>query len=194
MKASLKFTTAVALLFTVAMGMAKEPKLNLIPTTNAKGVVLTVQDVTENTTITLMDSNDYVIYTEKLAEGSKGKRFDMEQLNNGTYYFATEHDLKTVTYTIVIEGDKVTIVNRDEKVKPYFRKERSKVFINFLNLDKSSVLIKVYDAEYRLVFTETVAEEMIIEKAFNFEGAYSGNYRLTLEDNNRVYSEEFVVK
>lgn len=193
MKASVKCTAAVALMFTVAVGLAKEPKLNLMADSNAKGVVFTVADVDQNTTITLLDSNDYVIYTEKLAEGTKGKRFDMEKLNDGTYYFRTEHDLKTITYTINIKGNKVTIVNRDEEVKPYFRKGKGKVFINFLNLDKSSVLIKVYDAEYRLVFKETVNEEMIVEKAFNFEGAYSGSYILTLEDNGKVYSEEFVV-
>jgi flagellar hook assembly protein FlgD len=173
--------------------MAREPKMNLVSANNSKGVVLTMEEAPNSTTITLLDSNEYIIYSEKLSENSRGKRIDMENLNDGTYYFKTEHDLKTITYTIEIMGNEVTIVNRDEKVKPYFRKENKKVFMNFLNLDKSKVLIKVYD-ENRLVFTETISEELIIEKAFNFEGAYGGNYVLIVEDNNEIYSEELVVK
>ncbi len=89
--------------------------------------------------------------------------------------------------------DSVSITKGDEVLKPYFRVAKEKLFVNFLNLDKSKVVIKIYDEEYRVVFSETVTEEMIIEKAFNFESAYAGNYRVVVSDTSKSYSENFVV-
>ena len=121
------------------------------------------------------------------------KKFDLQGLQNGTYFFTTSDSTKTIVYTVAINGENIDILNKNETVKPYFRVAKERLFINFLNLDKSKINITVYDEEYRVVFSETVNEEMIIEKAFNFEGAFAGNYRVVVSDKNKSYTENFIV-
>ena len=117
----------------------------------------------------------------------------MKDLKDGYYYLIAESGLKSNTYTISLDMGEIKIIDSVEDAKPFFRKTENKVFMNFLNLDKSEISLKVYDQNYRLVFSEIVSDTLIIEKAFNFEGAYSGNYMVVVSDDTKTYSEEFVV-
>lgn len=61
---------------------------------------------------------------------------------------------------------------------PYFRRTGEKVFLNFLNLDGKQVVVKVVDEEGRLLFFERISDSPVVEKAFNFEKAVSGTYKV----------------
>ena len=97
------------------------------------------------------------------------------------------------SYTIVLDNNDVKIVESDEDIKPFFRKTDNMIFMNYLNLDKSKLSIKIYDTESRTVFTQEVADEMIVEKAFNFADAFPGTYTVTVKSGSKTYTEEFVV-
>ncbi len=193
MKRILKVTTVLALLLTATIGLAKNSDIRLRTSKQPKSLVLTMENVSKDFTLKITDIEHNVLYFEKMDNSLVIKKFDLRNLENGTYFLTTTDVDKVIVYTVSIEGDKVNILKKDENVKPHFRLTKERLFINFLNLDKSKVVIKVYDAEYRVVFSETVKEEMIIEKAFNFEGAYKGNYRVVVSDTNETYSENFIV-
>ena len=63
-----------------------------------------------------------------------------------------------------------------------------KVFVNLLNLDGTSVTIRVYDEENRLLYFKKFEESPVIEKAFNFEEAYEGAYSVVVSDGAATYS------
>lgn len=193
MKTILKLTTVVALLFTAAVGMAKDSEIRLRTTKESKGLVLTLEKASKDFTLQITDVYDNVLYFERMQNNTVSKKFDLNNLENGTYFLTTSDVTKTIVYTVSVQGDSVTILDEEETVKPYFRMTKERLFVNFLNLDKSKVVIRVYDSEYRVVFSETVTEEMIIEKAFNFEGAFSGSYRVVVSDKNKSYAENFIV-
>ena len=86
------------------------------------------------------------------------------------------------------------ILDYMDKGKPIFRQKGDKVFLNMLNLQGEKIEIKVYDSSRRLLFKETITDELTIEKAFNFESAYEDNYTVLVKDSEGTYLERISVK
>ncbi len=193
MKNIIKFTTVVAFMFASVACMAREPKLNLLSAGKAKSVVLTMQASAKGTQIGLRDADLNVIYSERMSEGHFSKILNLKDLMDGTYYLSADDNFKNYSYTMVLENDSVKITEADEDFKPFFRKTKNMVFMNYLNLDKAELSIKIYDAESRTVFSQEVSDEMIVEKAFNFKDAYAGTYTLIVKSAGKTYSENFIV-
>lgn len=193
MKNLVKFTTVVAFMLATVAGMAREPKLNLLSAGKAKSVVLTMDASINGVQVKLMDSDLNVIYSEKMTEGQFSKKLNLKDLTDGVYFLSADDNMTAYSYTIVLANDNVKIVESDEDIKPFFRKTDNMIYMNYLNLDKSDLSIKIYDTESRTVFTQEVADEMIVEKAFNFTDAFPGTYTVTVKSAGKTYTEEFVV-
>ena len=193
MKNLVKFTTVVAFMLATVAGMAREPKLNLLSAGKAKSVVLTMDASTNGVQVKLMDSDLNVIYSEKMTEGQFSKKLNLKDLTDGVYFLSADDNMTAYSYTIVLDNDNVKIVESDEEIKPFFRKTDNMIFMNYLNLDRADMSIKIYDTESRTVFTQEVADEMIVEKAFNFTDAFPGTYTVTVKSAGKTYTEEFVV-
>ncbi|WP_405413624.1 hypothetical protein [Maribacter sp. Asnod1-A12] len=193
MKNLVKFTTVVAFMLATVAGMAREPKLNLLSAGKAKSVVLTMDASINGVQVKLMDSDLNVIYSEKMAGGQFSKKLNLKDLTDGVYFLSADDNMTEYSYTIVLDNNDVKIVESDEEIKPFFRKTNDMIFMNYLNLDKSKMSIKIYDTESRTVFTQEVAEEMIVEKAFNFADAFPGTYTVIVKSAGKTYTEEFVV-
>jgi hypothetical protein len=193
MKNLVKFTTVVAFMFATVAGMAREPKLNLLSVGKAKSVVLTMDASSKGVQVKLMDADLNVIYSEKMSEGQFSKKINLKDLNDGIYYLSADDSFKSYSYTIVLNNNTMNVVETAEEIKPFFRKTDNMIFMNYLNLDKSDLSIKIFDAESRTVFTQEVTDEMIVEKAFNFTDAFPGTYMVTVKSAGKTYTEEFVV-
>lgn len=193
MKNIVKFATVIAFMFATVASMANEPKLDLSSTGKAKSVVLTMEASVKGAQIKLMDSDLRVIYSEKMSEGLFSKKLNLKDLVDGIYYLSADDVIKNYSYTIVLDNNTVEIFKIKEDIKPFFRKNDNRILMNYLNLDKSDISIKVVDAENRTVFSQEVSNEMIVEKAFNFTDAYAGTYTLIVKSAGKTYTEEFVV-
>ncbi|GLU45636.1 hypothetical protein [Allomuricauda sp. NBRC 101325] len=77
---------------------------------------------------------------------------------------------------------------------PVFVKKGQKVMMNLLNVSQGKVLLKVYDADKRLVFDEAIDGDIVVEKAFNFEKAFKGKYTIVVVDKFGTYTDEVVVR
>lgn len=194
MKTILKFTTIVAFMLSTVVSMAREPKVNLVAYSEAKSLVLTIENTSSDFNIKFKDEEAHVIYSGKLSNGTFIRKFDLQNLEDGMYFVSTEDEFKSYEYTVSLKGREVKVVKSKEAHKPFFRKTNDRIYMNFLNLDKSDVEVKVYDAEYRVVFYETYKDSVIVEKAFNFVDAFKGSYTVVISDNDNTYSENFVVK
>jgi len=192
MKTVLKVTAVVALMLSTVVSSAKE-RLDVVALNKAKSLLLVIQDSSQDLAVRLVDSDFNTIYSETIKSSNINKKFDLKNLNDGTYYFYTSNDLRDIAYTISISDNVLSIVNEEEKVKPFFRKTEDKVLMNFLNSEKSSVEIKLYDEDNRLVFSEIRNEEVIVEKAFDFSKAFPGVYTVIISDENNSYTESFIV-
>ncbi|MEM9363118.1 MAG: hypothetical protein AAGA43_10805 [Bacteroidota bacterium] len=82
----------------------------------------------------------------------------------------------------------------DVTLDPVFVKKGEKLMVNLLNLTEGIVLLKVYDSENRLVYSESIEGELVIEKAFNFEKAFEDKYTLVVVDKLGTYKETINVR
>lgn len=193
MKNIVKITTVVAFMLATVAGMAREPKLNSLSVGKAKSVVLTMDASSIGMKIKLMDADLNVIYSEKISKGLFSKKLNLKDLTDGVYFLSADDNLKNYSYTIVLENNNVKIVDATENVKPFFRKTNNLILMNYLNLDKSKLSIKIFDAENRTLFSHEEEDKMIYEKAFNFKDAFPGVYTLTVKSAGKKYTENFVV-
>ncbi len=77
---------------------------------------------------------------------------------------------------------------------PVFVRKGQKIMMNLLNVSQGKVLLKVYDSEQRLVFDEAIEGDIVVEKAFNFEKAYRGEYTIVVVDKFGTYKSKMVVR
>ena len=82
----------------------------------------------------------------------------------------------------------------DIELDPVFKRKGQKLLVNLLNLDQEQVAFKVYDSQGRLIFKEVIKNDIVIEKAFNFEKAYADDYTVVIVDNDKTFKEKVEVK
>ncbi len=190
MKKVLRFTAMVALMLCTTAVMADEMKENLKATKNAKSLIFELSEVSNNTNIQFMDSDSHVIYSS-YASSKKAfrKKFDLSNLEEGLYTFKLDGEIKTITYTIILEKEGVTIIDKSEYTKPVFTQRGNIVLVNLLNSSKDGVSINVYDSSDRLLFTEEVSNSLTVEKAIDFGTAFEGEYTVIVKDVHGSYSK-----
>ncbi|MEM0933747.1 MAG: hypothetical protein AAF575_02035 [Bacteroidota bacterium] len=79
-------------------------------------------------------------------------------------------------------------------LEPVFIKKGDKLLLNLLNLTQGTVLLKVYDSEDRMVYSETIEGEIVVEKAFNFEKAFEDEYTVVVVDKLGTYTETMRIR
>ncbi|MGB5360152.1 DUF3244 domain-containing protein [Eudoraea sp.] len=193
MKTNLKFTAMIAFMFATVVGLAKEPKLSLMAEGQSKSLVVELDSKSNKTFLKIIDENQNIIFSEKITSTSYTKKFDLNELENGSYYLELDDSLRTLVYPIIVENKEVKILNRFENTKPVFRKKGSRLFLNLLNLDGEDVQIKVFDSENRTLFSEVIENERIVTKAFNFETAHEDRYTVVVKDGENTYYEDIAV-
>jgi len=194
MKAILKSTVVIAFMFATVVSMAKEKKSYSLVTVKDENLIFRLENISEETTIKLLDSDSNVIYSEKLVgQSDYAKNFDFKNLESGVYFLKAENILTSTEYIINIKNDDVTIV--DEKVinKPFFNRTEGKLYVTLLNESLENVDVIVYNVDGDLVFEET-SKELKIQKIFNFEKAYGDKFTVLVKDNNSSYYNEFVIE
>lgn len=193
MKRVLKLSAIVALLFATNVTLGAEPKVNVDEV--RKTITIEFEKPRSENQIRLIDLENHVIYSERFNKYEiHAKKLDLNKLPIGAYVLKLENDLRIAEFGISVEKNGVSIISEKIDNKPVFRKRAGKVFLNFLNTDLGPVDISVRDAMDRLLFSETMDGKFVVEKAFNFKGAFEGGYTIKVKDGDNVYFEEISVK
>ncbi|WP_047419786.1 DUF3244 domain-containing protein [Cellulophaga sp. Hel_I_12] len=190
MKTVVKFTVMAALLFHIVIANASEPKLNLVADLNEKSLIIDFDEVSKDTKIQFLDSENYIIYSDNSFKNkSIHTKFDLSNLKAGTYTFKLESLTKTINYDILIQKETIIIKDKVEVIKPAFRVKEDVVYINFLNISKEGVEIKVYDGEDRILYSEKFMDTLTVEKAINFKNANKGEYTVIVKNTHGNYQK-----
>ena len=193
MKTNLKFTAMIAFMFTTVVGLAREPKLSLMTQGQSNSLIVELDAKHENAVLKIIDENQNIIFSEKISENSYTRKFDLNELDNGSYYFELDDSLRTLVYPINVENEEVKILIRIEITKPGFSKKGELLLLNLLSLDSKDVEIKVFDSENRTLYKEVIENESIVTKAFNFKKAHEDRYTVVVRDGKNTYYEDIVV-
>lgn len=183
----------MAFMFVSATNMANEPKIS----TNGakKSLSFELDRTAPKTMVSLEDINGNTIYSEVVTrEMGFAKKFDLNNLESGSYFLKVDDDLKEMVYTIDLDSTGVKVASKTESNKPLFKKEQSKVSVSLLNLDLNKVEIQVVDSNNRILFSEEFKNELTIQKTFNFQSAFNDSYTVVVKDGSKTFYEDIVVK
>lgn len=195
MKKFLKSTAVMTLLFATTAAMATEPKINLKTGNEAKGLVLEMDAVSGTSEIRLIDSNDNIFHYEDISKSSYAKKFNLKNLENGTYYFTVENSLKKVVYTLTLKNSEIKIANKTESSQiPVLRTSGDKIYLNLLNKGRNTVRVKVFNGNNEQLESQVFKGDFTIGKVFNFENALEDNYIVVVQDGKSLYRQSIAVK
>ena len=108
--------------------------------------------------------------------------------------FATALSFANTTPSVLPVNNNGISVLAEGDHKPFFRKTKNKLFMNFFNQEMGDVQIRVMDSDNRVIFKETLKDKLIVEKAFNFSTAVKDSYKVIVVDGDESYYEYYVVK
>lgn len=184
---------AVAVLFVSTTVMANEPKLE--SKENSKNLVFEWEAQMADASVRFIDEDGNVIFNDNLITvDTYIKKFNLETLAKGNYILEVENSIKKISYSISVTENDAVIEEKVENQKPFYKKEDGSVFINYLNSDMKEVKIAVYDAQGRRLFKETIEDTFVVEKAFNFKGAYEGEYTIVVNSGSNTFYESIAIK
>ncbi len=194
MKKFLKSTTALALLFATTTGMATQPKISLAYGNDAKSFVVKLESQYQDSKIKLINDNVQTIYSENIQSTDYVKKFNMKNLEMGTYYFLVKNALSSIVYTLTVNDKNLSISNKSKSTnKPVFKKTGNKVSVKFFNADQQKVDITIVDSKLRVIFKESAKGELIIGKIFNFKKVLKGTYTIRVNDGEDTYYENITI-
>lgn len=149
---------------------------------------------TKQMQLTIYDAKDVVVHTENLNSLELSDRtYDLQALPEGDYYLVAESELKVATYKISVVGETAELFENpiSEEFKPMFMKYRGFVKVNFLNVDESPTVIKIYDRDDILVYDSGMIKDQNIAKVFDIYNIENEEYTIALTDNNKTYTKTF---
>ena len=101
--------------------------------------------------------------------------------------------LAALAFTAASATIKTPVTSEVSYADPFFSKKGERVILTLLNVDMTDVEIKVIDNSGRLLYKELIEDELVVEKAFNFENAYTGEYRVVVEQNGEKFIKKIKV-
>jgi len=149
---------------------------------------------TKQMELTIYDAKNVVVHSEKLnSQELVDRTYDLKDLPEGDYYLVAESELKTAKYKISVVGETAELFEDpiSEEFKPLFIKQKGFVKVNFLNIDESPTVIKIYDRDDVLVYDSGAIKDQNIAKVFDIYNIENEEYTIELTDNNRTYAKTF---
>lgn len=144
--------------------------------------------------LSIYDADGKMIHSEKVdSQKDINRTYDLKALPEGTYFLEAESDTKISRYEISVVGVTATLSANpiSEIYKPTFVNKKGLILVNFLNLDKSPVNIKVYDKANDEVYDSDVIFDQDVKKVFNINQISGEEYTFVMTYKDKSYVRTF---
>jgi len=184
-------SVALAVLFLASLtSMTPAPSPNLVISEEGKNLFVHLNSQLQGTTISITDQSANTLFFADAYDGAYAKKFNMERLANGTYYFRVDNPEASQVYTLKLVENRIEIVQKEEKSSPsVFRVDGNTVFFALSSTDLKKVAIKITNSQNAEVFRTTENVDGSIDKVFNFEKAVKDSYTIRVVDGKTTYSQ-----
>tara|TARA_R110002051_G_scaffold325788_1_gene431314 strand:+ start:7098 stop:7646 length:549 start_codon:yes stop_codon:yes gene_type:complete len=173
---------------------ANEITIDFVTRSTEKSIVFNLAQASKLTSIQFLDNERNIIYSGDIQQyTSLRKKFDLSKLEPGSYTLNVEDTLKIITYVIAIDESEISVVSKNEIIKPAFRLKENVVFINLMNLSKEEVTVIIFDQENRVLHTEKISDQLVVEKAINFKKAFKGSYSIVVKTPKGKYQKYITI-
>ncbi|MBF2707102.1 T9SS type A sorting domain-containing protein [Flavobacterium soyangense] len=144
--------------------------------------------------LSIYDADGKIVHSEKVTSRKIINRtYDLKALPEGTYYLEAESEMKIAKYKISVVGDTATLSDTavSEIYKPVFGEKAGLISLSILNLDKSSVDIKIYDDEQNEVYASDKLMNQNISKFFDIKNIKSEKYIFEITYADKTFTKTF---
>ncbi len=194
MKKILKFSLVLVVALTAISAHAADVDFLLkVKKEQGKRITFAFNEVNK-VALTIYDANDKLINSEELnSKGIINRTYDLNALPEGTYFLEAESEFKVARYEISVDGTIASLADSPVSVvyKPVFVNKNGLISLSILNLDKSPVEIKIYDADNTEVYKSAVLTDQNVSKFFNINETELKNYTFVMSYDDKVFTESF---
>ncbi|MCY1720997.1 hypothetical protein OU798_11635 [Prolixibacteraceae bacterium Z1-6] len=188
----------VALMLFSGIAMATgNLKVFIIPGENDEAVVRISNAIASQYEIEIRNMNNDIVYYKQTSTPVKvvSKTFDFSALRDGEYSLEVWLDKEKTLSLLNVKHGKVTLVNQEKEVQPYFVFENERLDISYLNHEKDNVMLYVYDNKtQKLIHEEKLGSEFAIHRAVDFSKLGKGSYNAILSSHNHLHEYNVTLK
>ncbi|GLU45123.1 hypothetical protein [Allomuricauda sp. NBRC 101325] len=195
MKTILRNIAVLAITLIGTSAFANGPVIDLSVGNDPRTLLFATSENLEDTQISLMDSKEEIIHFDKIGEGNYQKRYNLKNLQVGTYFFKVNNRDSEVTYSIVLDDKGINKIAKNTNMEsPVLRISGDKVYFNLFNEDQGLVKVKIRNGNNEEIDSQVFNGELTLGKVFNFQGAYTGDYTVIVEDGKHEYRKTISVQ
>jgi len=145
-------------------------------------------------TITIIDETGNAVFSKKQkTKDSFEQKYDLKDFDKGIYSLKIEDETKIINQPFSIT-EKEVIVDSKAKTftyKPYlrFNEATNSLAVNWMKSDISAYEIKIEDEDSNLLLKESLENNQIIHRSYDFSQLKEGTYYITIKDSLHTYYE-----
>ena len=186
----------VALLFAVvtyATNINDNVKVALI---NSKLIDLKLENSDGDLIIRIKDTYGEVLYAEKFEGNYFSKKYDLNTLPIGNYYFEIEGRtrINLMPFKLTPSGFELRNQMKSTFYKPIVRQEEDLVFISKIAFNTEDFEVYLYDEQLNLLYKENLKGDINLGKTLNLKNLKSGNYRIVMKSEGKVFEQKIYKK
>jgi hypothetical protein len=163
---------------------------------NSKMIDLKLEIFEGEIQVKVKDIHGETLHSEKFDGALFSKKYDLNILPKGTYYFEVEGNTKIKIIPFEVKANEIVYDSAMETVyhKPSIIKEDKFVYVSKLTTPSEEFTMTVVDDYDNVLYTETVTGPGKITKKLNLNKLDEGTYRLYVRSGSKVYTESITVK
>lgn len=188
-KKSLLIVAILTTVVTNATNINKNVEVNGI---DLKLIDLKLKNSDGDLTISVKDTYGETLHTEKFEGNYFSKKYDLNTLPIGDYYFEIEGRTKInlMPFKVTLKG--LEFENKVESTyyKPTVRQDGDLVFISKVALNNDNITIYLYDKHFNVLYKETLGEDVNLGKTLNLMSLKSGTYSLVMKCGGKVFEQK----
>lgn len=189
---------AALLVTTLAQGFeAPQPNV-LIKVGQSQKLIVSIQEVQDDTELHLIGANQETIYMESVNEHQRtySKSFDLTNLDGGSYTLVVRIGNREIRQPFALREQQVALDSkkRYEVFLPQVKVTEQTVELNLLNRQVATVRVAILNVEGELVYEDTIPNVINVERRYNLEHLQRGAYTLVVRTPERVFYQDFTRK
>ncbi|HQF48380.1 MAG TPA: hypothetical protein PLZ71_06960 [Flavobacterium alvei] len=144
--------------------------------------------------LSIYDVKNRLIHSENVASQKVINRtYDLKDLPEGTYYLEAESELKISRYKISVVGSTAVLSETaiSDIYKPVFIEKDGLLTVSFINSQKSSATIKIYDHEDNEVYDSGLLKDQKVSKSFDLSNIKSDGYTFVINYDDKSFMKSF---
>lgn len=186
----------VALLTTIVINATNINNKVKVEVISSKLIDLKLENSDGDLTIRVKDVFGEVLYTEKFEGNYISKKYDLNTLPEGNYYFEIEGRTKInlMPFKISSKGCEFKSDIESTYYKPIVRQEGDLVFISKIEFKKEDFEIYLYNNQLNSLYQEKLNGGINLGRTLNIKNLKSGNYSIVMKSAGRVFEQKIYKK